>query len=103
MQNNLSGNTSLTTDTNTPQLLALSGGSLLDCAQAAHYLNVSESYVRKKVGANAIPYFRLGTRVLFRKSELDSWLDRHAIATNSEVSQRAEGIAATALLRKGRA
>ena len=96
------GNPSRTTDT-TPELTAMSGGALMDCAQAAHYLNLSESYLRKAVAGNRIPYVRIGTRVLFKRDALNAWIDFHAVATNAEISQRAEGIAATALLRKGRA
>ena len=97
---NNSGNPSHTSD-NTGQLLALSGGALLNAQQAAKYLNLSESYIRKATARNALPFIKIGTRVLFKKDALNEWIDRHAVAPNSEVSQRAEGIAATALLRKG--
>jgi excisionase family DNA binding protein len=88
-------------ETKAQDTTALSGGNLMDCAQAAHYLNLSESFLRKAVAGNRVPYIRIGTRVLFKRDALNDWIDRHAVASNVEISQQAEGIAATALLRKG--
>ncbi|MFI5201566.1 MAG: helix-turn-helix domain-containing protein, partial [Candidatus Kapaibacterium sp.] len=93
------GNPSRTSDNTTAQLTAQSGGALLNAEQAAHFLGLSVSYLRKAVAGNRVPYIRIGTRVLFKRAALEAWIDSHSVATTSEVSQRAEGIAASALLR----
>jgi excisionase family DNA binding protein len=90
-----------THDTTTAQLTALSGGALLNAEQAAQYLSLSTSYIRKACAGNRIPFVRVGTRTLFRRVDLDGWIQERVVPTNSEVKARAEGIVATALLRKG--
>ena len=88
---------------NIPTLSALDRGAPLDCGQAAHFLNLSESYVRKAVSGNRIPHLKIGSRVLFRRDALDAWIDSHAVATNAEISRRAEGIAGTYIVTRPRA
>ena len=89
------------TSITTAELTAMSGGALLNAEQAAKYLNLSESYIRKATARNALPFIKIGTRVLFKRDALNAWIDSHAVATNTELSQRAGTIVATALLRKG--
>ncbi len=75
---------------------------LMSCKQAADYLNLSESYIRKAVVANRIPYIRFGTRVLFRRSDLDSYIAQHLVQSSSDVRVAAEKIVATTMLRSRR-
>ena len=91
----------ISTTDNTAFLKPASDGALLDCAQAAHYLSLSESYIRKAVASNRIPYIRIGSRTLFRRSDLDCWIEQHFVATSAEVESRAQSIAASTMLRKG--
>jgi excisionase family DNA binding protein len=44
-------------------------------AQAARYLGCARDRVYALVSKRAIPYKKDGRRVLFRRSELDRWLD----------------------------
>jgi excisionase family DNA binding protein len=76
--------------------------ALLDCAQTAHYLSLSESYIRKAVCSNRIPFVRIGTRTLFRRADLDAWINDQVVPTNSKISVNAEKIAATKMLRTPR-
>jgi excisionase family DNA binding protein len=50
-------------------------------AEAAGYLGLSISNVEKKL--ESIPHFRVGTKILFKKSELDKWMERHREATQN--------------------
>lgn len=53
------------------------GGSAdawLTVADAAEYLRCSESRIYGLVSARRIPYVKDGSRVLFRRSELDAWV-----------------------------
>lgn len=95
-------NHSQISDNATGQLLAQSDGSLLNTAQASKILNLSESWLRKAVAGNRIPFIRIGTRVLFRRVDLDSWISEHFVPTGAEVEARAQTIAATAMLPRSR-
>jgi excisionase family DNA binding protein len=44
-------------------------------SEAAVYMGISVSNVEKQL--NSIPHFRVGVKVLFRKSELDRWMEKH--------------------------
>jgi len=44
-------------------------------AEAAGYLGISVSNIEKQLGS--MPHFRVGAKVLFRKSELDRWMEKH--------------------------
>jgi excisionase family DNA binding protein len=46
----------------------------LNVRDLCDYINVSESYVYKKVMKNAIPHIKLGTRTLFERNEIDNWV-----------------------------
>ncbi len=47
----------------------------LSIREAASYLNMSVSFIRKQVRFQHIPFARVGCKALrFRKEELDRWL-----------------------------
>jgi excisionase family DNA binding protein len=46
----------------------------LNVKDLCEYIDVSESYVYKKVMKNAIPHIKLGTRTLFERNQIDSWV-----------------------------
>lgn len=48
---------------------------LLTVKEAAAYLGYAEGTIYNKVGAETIPFVRLGRTVRFRRSELDRWID----------------------------
>ena len=54
--------------------------------QAASYLSVSPRTLDNLVCE--LPCFRIGRKVLFRKCELDQWVDQHRIQSNSEALRR---------------
>jgi excisionase family DNA binding protein len=66
--------------------------------EAAEYLGLSKSHLYKLTCSNKIPHYKpSGKRVYFAKSELDAWLLRNPIKTNTEIEQ-----AATDYLTNGR-
>src|SRR5579863_8023783 len=77
---------------------ATTHAGLLDCAQAAHYLSISESFVRKSVASNKIPYVRIGTRTLFRRSDLDEWVSAHVVRTYEDLASQAQTMTSRARL-----
>lgn len=46
--------------------------------RAAKYIDISESTMRRYL--KEIPHFQRDRLILFRKSDLDKWLDRYKIA-----------------------
>ena len=46
----------------------------LDVQELTDYIHMSESYVYKKVSQNQIPHIKLGTRTLFERNQIDSWV-----------------------------
>ncbi len=54
---------------------------LLTYAQAAKYLSVSESYLRRLKGKGHVPFVFVGTRgVRFRVSSLNRWIEKREVA-----------------------
>lgn len=50
-------------------------GALMDVAACAAFLGCSEKTVRAKVGSHLLPFRRLGSRIVFRRAELEAFLD----------------------------
>jgi excisionase family DNA binding protein len=48
---------------------------LLNADETAAYTRLSVSSIRKLTARNRIPHIRIGRRVLYRRAELDEWLD----------------------------
>jgi excisionase family DNA binding protein len=52
----------------------------VDYSTASEHLGVSESSLRRHVMNQAIPFFKLGKRVLFTITDLDVWMESKRIA-----------------------
>jgi excisionase family DNA binding protein len=46
----------------------------LDVKELTDYIHMSESYVYKMVSKQSIPHIKLGTRTLFERNQIDSWV-----------------------------
>lgn len=42
--------------------------------EIAEYLNISLGQIRKLVRLNRIPYYKIETKLLFDKTDIDNWL-----------------------------
>lgn len=49
---------------------------LMDVGQVAGYTRLSPSTIRKRVAAGTIPVVRIGRRTLFKRDEIDAWIER---------------------------
>jgi len=49
----------------------------LSVPEAAEYLRWPRKRVHNLTAAGAIPHFKHGNRILFRRDELDRWLEQH--------------------------
>jgi excisionase family DNA binding protein len=48
---------------------------LLTRSELMEYLKIKQGTLRKLMLRNEFPYFKLERRVLFRKSDIDKWLE----------------------------
>lgn len=58
---------------------------VMNAKQLAHYLNMSESWVRQEK-MNGLPHFYLGNKLLFNKEDIDQW--RLSRTSNMTVTRR---------------
>ena len=49
--------------------------ALLDVAQLADYLNVSQAWVYDRIRDNEIPHSKLGKYLRFKKRDIDKWIE----------------------------
>jgi len=49
----------------------------LSVSEAAEYLRWPPKRLYNFTASQAIPHFKRGNRILFRRDELDGWLERH--------------------------
>ena len=63
----------------------------LSLIEAAQYLGVSKSYMYKMTHTRAIPFNKLGKRVIFYTKELDDWIKQTSfrIKTREEIEREA--------------
>lgn len=71
------------------RLLVISTKEAFNVEEAAMFLGLSESRVRHLVWEKEIPYYKRGTNVFFRKSELEDWMLQDRIPTIDEIEQEA--------------
>jgi excisionase family DNA binding protein len=57
--------------------------------QASLYLSLSVRSIEKRL--SEIPHFRVGNKILFKKSQLDTWMDSHR-EPNIDISKLADDI-----------
>jgi len=63
----------------------------LTLEEAAKYLDLSTSTLYKMTSSNAISFHKPnGKRIYFAKSELNTWLLRNPVKTETEVEQEAD-------------
>jgi len=84
-------NTILEKLTNIENLLKGQTEKPLTFNEAAQYLDISKSYLYKLTCSNKIPHYKpQGKRLYFAKSELDIWLFRNPVKTETKVEQEAD-------------
>ena len=63
----------------------------LTLKEAAAYIGTTPNYLYKLTGQqHRIPYYSpTGRKTLFKRSELDEWIERSRISTKEEIEQKA--------------
>ncbi|MDD3038108.1 helix-turn-helix domain-containing protein [Bacteroides sp.] len=67
------------------QMLFIDNGDEIDIEQASVLLKKSKSTIYRYTCNNAIPYYKLGNSLRFRKSELTEWIKAHKIKTEEDI------------------
>jgi excisionase family DNA binding protein len=52
---------------------------LMTSADAGHYLRCNQDTLRKWIEGQGIAYYQLGHRKMFRKEDLDAFIERHRV------------------------
>ena len=71
-----------------------SGPKLIDTKEAAEYIGMSPSFLSQsrmtgplKNRTPAPPYVKIGKSVMYRRSDLDAWLDSLSVETHERICQ----------------
>ena len=59
--------------------------SVMSIGEAASYLTISKYYLYMLVIAQAVPYSKLGKRIIFRQEDLYDWLGRNRVEPVNEI------------------
>jgi excisionase family DNA binding protein len=57
--------------------------TIFDVEELANYLRVDEGWIYDKVSAKAIPYFKAGKYLRFKKPAVDKWIERNTVKPTS--------------------
>lgn len=64
---------------------------VLTSEEAAKYMGISKSYLYKLTMKQQIPHFKpMGKMCYFNRLELEQWLQSNRVATETEISQKAQ-------------
>ena len=69
---------------------------VFDMIETAKYLKISKQTLYGMTSKRALPYYKHGHRIYFRKSDLDEWINKGRVKTQDEI----EGEASNYLLRR---
>jgi len=63
-----------------------------DISDAAQYLGLSKDYMYKLNFRKEIPYYNTGKKVYYKKEDLDAYITRNRVMSQSEIDEKAEAI-----------
>lgn len=71
------------------RLILLSAKEALTVSEAALMLGLSVDRVRHLTQEKELPYYKQGKRTYFKKSEIEDWMLKERVPTNSEINSQA--------------
>lgn len=77
------------------QLALINTKPILDVKEAATFTGFSVKHLYRLTSTKQIPHFKKNAKLLFKKSELESWLTEHKVLTEAEVNKKATTYTAT--------
>lgn len=70
-------------------LVLIGAKNVLNVAETAIMLNLSQSRVRHLVSERAIPHYKQGAKTYFKKSEVEQWQLSYRVPTTQEIESQA--------------
>jgi len=61
----------------------------IDLEQAAKYLCLAKSSLYQRTHLKTIPFYKINRKILFKVSELDTYIESHRVKTQSEIEAEA--------------
>lgn len=62
---------------------------ILNAREAASYLSMTKGLLYKLTSTHRIPYYKpCGKRIMFRRSELDQWVNAGRVPTDKELREK---------------
>ena len=55
--------------------------------ECAHHLSVTPKAIYQKVHRHEIPHYKMNKRLLFKKEEIDEWVEAQRVPTDEEIRQ----------------
>lgn len=71
------------------QLALINTKPILDVKEAAIFTGFSVKHIYRLTSSKQIPHFKKNAKLLFKKTELESWLTENKVLTEAEVNQKA--------------
>lgn len=62
---------------------------VFDMNETAKYLKISKPTLYGMTSKRALPYYKHGHRIYFRKNELDDWINKGRVKTQEEIEEEA--------------
>lgn len=76
----------------------MNNNNFLTAREAADYLGFALSYLYKLTSTHKVPFYSpTGKHILFKRSELEEWVNNSRVATNDELVAKAQ----TNIMKKG--
>jgi excisionase family DNA binding protein len=66
------------------QVDRLDPGGLLDLVSMSAYSCLGKSTLRGYIQSHGLPHYKIGGKLLFRKSEVDQWLEQYRVGPRPE-------------------
>lgn len=63
---------------------------LLTVEEVADYLNYAKASIYGLVHKKDLPYIKTGKKILFKKKDIDSWIEDRKVKTKSEIKKMAD-------------
>ena len=61
---------------------------IFNVAELAKYLGVSNSWIHQRTAKREIPHIKAGQRLMFKKKDIDAWLDSQGVPVVNRLSAR---------------
>jgi excisionase family DNA binding protein len=72
----------------------MDGDKYLDLKGLSQYASLGASTIRQYIKQDALPAYKVGGKVLIRRSEFDGWMQGHRVRTGQDISAIVDSVIA---------